>query len=558
VSDPKNDKTIISSTAQVTRIGSEVAAAPVTAPPSIPDVVIESELGRGGMGVVYKGRQGYINRPVAVKLLLHAGGAEGNEYVKRFQREATLLAGLNHPHIVACYQAGVTTDNNCYLVMEYLDGPNLLQYVKANGPLSETQALVIVKAIASALEYAGSKGIIHRDVKSENILLAPSDSGGSFPFTAKLVDLGLARPVKASGDMSLTRQGMLLGTPATMAPEQFDDPDGVDHRADIYGLGCAFYQSVTGNPAYAGNSLAQIVADKVGGDIPDPRKTNKEISQTTSTIIAWMLARKREERPQTYGDLIARVERVLRGEREASTGSAKPLVFGLVAVAVVAVIAMVFFAGPSGPATKSPEAVVATAPTPPVETPVAQTPVAVSNKPVTFGVPTRLFGETIETSLEAWKTVPGWVHSDEGDWLVGNNSKNTGRISRPIPASPWRVLGTINVPGGGLEPFREAGLRIELVDASAIAVVIKNLGATRLLTVATVASDGTSSILENLNLAAKNENSFELTCQGGSLSIVVNEVVVNPIRIKSEPSDLALTVTKGTVLVSALTLATAR
>jgi serine/threonine protein kinase len=336
VSDARSERTRIIS-GEPTAMGHDAPPPSPTAPPAIPDVVIEAELGRGGMGVVYKGRQGYINRPVAVKLLLHSGGADGGEYVRRFQREATLLAGLNHPHIVACYQAGVTADNHCYLVMEYLDGPNLWQHVQKHGPLAEGDALGVVRAIAAALEYARGKGIIHRDVKAENILLAPSGEGGSFPYIAKLVDLGLARPVKPAGDMSLTRQGLLLGTPATMAPEQFDDPEGIDHRADIYGLGCALFQSVTGQPAYAGNSLAQIVADKVSGDIPDPRKTRSGLSRGTSDIVAWMLAKRREERPQSYADLIARVEQVLAGGGAAAKRPPLPLLIGVAGAVALAI-----------------------------------------------------------------------------------------------------------------------------------------------------------------------------------------------------------------------------
>lgn len=554
MSNPKSDRTLVINS-QVTQIGHDAPVA--AAPPIIPDVVIESELGRGGMGVVYKGRQGYINRPVAVKLLLHAGGAADGEYVKRFQREATLLAGLNHPHIVACYQAGVTADRHCYLVMEYLDGPNLWQYVRKHGPLAEADALGVVKAIAAALEYANSKGVIHRDVKAENILLAPSGGGGSFPYIAKLVDLGLARPVQPAGDMSLTRQGMLLGTPATMAPEQFDDPESVDHRADIYGLGCALYQSVTGKPAFAGNSLAQIVADKVNGDIPDPRKSRGGLSPGTSEIVAWMLAKKREERPQTYAELIARVERVITGGVEPRKRSLAPLLIGLVAVLALVVAAVARFTGgvSTAPAPSPLPPVVEPAPVA-AAPPVSVQPPSTLPKPVSFAAPQALYGADLRTALDGWTTVPGWGLADDSLDLIGH-SDSTARITRPIEKSPWRIAGMITIPTGR-GPFREAGLRIELGDGSALAVTIKDLGTKRYAALTVIASDGMADQRELKLLPDGEVWPIELTCQGGNFRAMVADVTFNPLRLTAESAALSLTVTKGAVGIRGLTLAAAQ
>src|SRR5688572_30424987 len=200
--------------------------------PTIPEVELQAEIGRGGMGVVYRGRQTYLDRHVAVKLLLVDRAAADDEYVRRFQREAKILAGLSHPHIVACYSAGITSDRHPYLVMEFIDGPNLKNWIAEHGPLKPLQALRVVRELAQALGHAHQSGIIHRDVKPENVLLAKREGDTSdFPFQAKLVDLGLARPQGTGSDMNLTGTGQVMGTPTTMAPEQFDDPEGVDFRA---------------------------------------------------------------------------------------------------------------------------------------------------------------------------------------------------------------------------------------------------------------------------------------------------------------------------------------
>ncbi|MBK8979989.1 MAG: serine/threonine protein kinase [Planctomycetes bacterium] len=274
--------------------------------PEIPDVTLHAEIARGGMGVVYRGRQDFLDRDVAVKVL--AAHLRGESFAARFRREAKILAGIKHPNIVACHAAGTTSAGSSYLVMEFVDGPNLKSWIAEHGALEVPAALRLARQLASALSHAAEQGVVHRDVKPENVLLeAPTSTSIdlTFPFVPKLVDLGLARMVHETGDRALTLPGAVMGTPATMAPEQFDDPDGVDHRADIYGLGCVLYQMLTGVLPFASAQLTDLVVAKRSSDAHDPCARRTDLPAAVGRLVAAMLASDREARPATYRELIA-------------------------------------------------------------------------------------------------------------------------------------------------------------------------------------------------------------------------------------------------------------
>lgn len=199
----------------------------------LPQYRIESLLGHGGMGAVYKGWQVALGRPVAIKLL-PAEFADEPNFLARFQREARTLAQLQHPGIVAVYDFGQTAEGQLYFVMEFIDGIDLQQILRGPG-LATDQALEAVVQICDALQYAHRQGVIHRDIKPANILFTRDGR-------AKLADFGLARPAfdETSG---ITRSDAVMGTPAYMAPEQMDGR--VDQRADIYALGVTLYEMLT-------------------------------------------------------------------------------------------------------------------------------------------------------------------------------------------------------------------------------------------------------------------------------------------------------------------------
>ncbi len=202
-----------------------------------PQLEVLECLGRGGMGVVYKARQPRLDRFVALKILAREKEKDPR-FAERFTREAQALARLNHPNIVTVYDFG-EADGLYYLLMEYVDGMNLRQLLQ-NRSMAPEEALAIVPAICDALQYAHQQGIVHRDVKPENILL---DKQGR----VKIADFGIAKLLSAAGQMeSLTGEQQVVGTPHYMAPEQVETPGVVDHRADIYSLGVVFYEMLTG------------------------------------------------------------------------------------------------------------------------------------------------------------------------------------------------------------------------------------------------------------------------------------------------------------------------
>ncbi|MEM7261067.1 MAG: protein kinase [Planctomycetota bacterium] len=291
--------------------------------PEIPEISLTEPIGRGGMGVVYRGRQEYLGRDVAVKLLIV--DPNDRDYAARFQREAKILAGLSHPNIVSCYSAGITDDDKPYIVMEYIDGPNLRQWVDKCGAVTPNLGLRIIADIALALQHGYRSKIIHRDVKPENVLLARKVSapvGTPFPYEVKLADLGLARSVlRDETMMNLTSSREVLGTPPLMAPEQFEDSSSIDHRCDIYALGCVLFHLLTGQFAYTGRSYAAIIAKKQEPRGPDPRNLNPDIPAPVADLVSELLSRDAEDRPQTYEVLIRRLEQLIT---QLETGIATP------------------------------------------------------------------------------------------------------------------------------------------------------------------------------------------------------------------------------------------
>lgn len=222
--------------------GSPEPAAPAHTPSPhdlaayFPSLNIIELTGRGGMGWVYKAHQTALDRVVALKLLPPDVAADP-AFAERFQREARALARLNHPNIVAVYDFG-QAGPYFYLVMEFVDGANLRQLERTRR-LSPEEAFSLVPKLCDALQYAHEEGVVHRDVKPENILI---DTRGRL----KIVDFGIAKLVGGKDDLALTGTWHAVGTPSYMAPEQFESPGTVDHRADIYALGVVFYEMLTG------------------------------------------------------------------------------------------------------------------------------------------------------------------------------------------------------------------------------------------------------------------------------------------------------------------------
>ena len=212
---------------------------------------IDRELGRGGMAVVYLARDRKHDRPVAIKILrpeIVAGKA-----AQRFLREIRIQARLQHPHILPLLDSGTTDEASPrpFYVMPYVDGETLRQRLTREGPLPVAEALRLVRESGEALHYAHGEGLIHRDVKPENVLLSQGH--------ALVADFGIARAADVAADDRLTRPGLSMGTPTYMSPEQAQGESGVDARADQYSLACVLYELLAGQPPFTGAERARGV-----------------------------------------------------------------------------------------------------------------------------------------------------------------------------------------------------------------------------------------------------------------------------------------------------------
>jgi tetratricopeptide (TPR) repeat protein len=254
---------------------------------------LEQELGRGGMGVVYKATDTQLDRPVALKFL--GSLVDGNEeYKLRFVREARSAAKVQHPNIVSIYDIG-SDEGKAYIAMEFVDGPNLHRYLQSKGRLETREALSIMVQAASALEAVHEAGIIHRDIKPDNILMA---KGG----LVKVMDFGLAR-----GDgMRLTASRVVMGTPCYMAPEQCRGEE-VDHRADIYALGLVLHELLTGQTVFAdGDVLKRQVTE-----VPHPPSRRvPSVPPEVDALVMKAIEKKASDRFQSAGEFIAAMRAV--------------------------------------------------------------------------------------------------------------------------------------------------------------------------------------------------------------------------------------------------------
>ncbi len=246
---------------------------------------LETELGRGGMGAVYRATDQVLGRSVAIKVLKEAGGEEVG---KRIRLEAQILARLLHENVVRLYDFG-GSDGVYFLVMEEVDGTSFSKRWR-HLPLSER--LRVIAQVARALDYAHRQGVIHRDVKPANVLMTSRDQ-------AKLSDFGLSTIAEAAKDDS----GTVRGTPHYMSPEQARGR-GLDHRTDLYSLGVMLYECATGSPPFTGQAMA-VIAQHISGTITPPRFKCPEISPPLEALILSLLAKNPEERPVS-GEAVAK------------------------------------------------------------------------------------------------------------------------------------------------------------------------------------------------------------------------------------------------------------
>ena len=270
---------------------------------------IVSELGRGGMGVVYKAHEESLNRYVAIKMLgEHL--EEDAEYVERFVREAQSAAALSHPNIVQIYSIS-EEDGHHYFVMEYVQGTSVQRMIQTKGKLPPADAARLILQAAAGLQDAHAQDVVHRDIKPANLMV--TDRG-----LVKIADFGLA--LMGAATTRLTATGMLMGTPGYLSPEQCLD-QSPDHRTDIYSLGVTFFEMVTGTMPFRADSPLALLKLIVEVEPPDIRELNPEVDDELRAIIAQMLAKDREDRYSSCTEVINDLQGWLEANGEPLQGA---------------------------------------------------------------------------------------------------------------------------------------------------------------------------------------------------------------------------------------------
>ena len=270
--------------------------------PMLGRYVIERELGKGAMGVVYQGRDPKINRVVAIKTMALAQEFDADELAdvkQRFFREAETAGRLNHPNIVTMYDAGDEHDL-AYIAMEFLKGRDLVPQCKPGALLPLPKVLSIIARVADALDYAHSQQVVHRDIKPANIMYEPESD------QVKVTDFGIARIT----DSSRTKTGMVLGTPSYMSPEQLAGVK-IDGRSDLYSLGVTLYQMCCGHLPFVGDSLAQLMYRIANDPVPDILAINPAIPPAVARVVNRAMSKDIAARYQRGGEMAADLRRCL-------------------------------------------------------------------------------------------------------------------------------------------------------------------------------------------------------------------------------------------------------
>ncbi|MEI7779967.1 MAG: Stk1 family PASTA domain-containing Ser/Thr kinase, partial [Actinomycetes bacterium] len=254
---------------------------------------IEARLARGGMATVYRATDLRLDRVVALKIM-HASLAEDPGFVARFEREARSAARLSHPHLVSVFDQG-TDGSLVYLVMEYVTGRTVRDVLREHGPLLPQRALAILDPVLEALAAAHRAGIVHRDVKPENVMI--SDEG-----TIKVTDFGLARAIATSS--STTTHGVLIGTVAYLSPEQVEG-GYADTRSDVYGAGILLFELLTGAVPFAGETPLSVAYQHVHGAVPAPSSLRANIVAEIDELVGVATARDPDERYADADDFLS-------------------------------------------------------------------------------------------------------------------------------------------------------------------------------------------------------------------------------------------------------------
>jgi serine/threonine-protein kinase len=262
---------------------------------------IVAELGKGGMGMVYRAEHTQLGRPAALKMLLPQLSSDAG-IVQRFFNEARAASAIDHPGIVQVYDFGTAPDGRAYIVMELLKGESLEQRLQ-RGPLSPVDGATILAQTAAALSAAHARGIVHRDLKPDNIFLVPNELVQS-GTQVKLLDFGIAKLADEQTAGVKTQTGAMMGTPAYMSPEQCMGKSDLDHRTDIYSVGCILFHVLCGRPPFTSDhGTGMLIAAHIRDAAPDPRSINPNIPPALVAIIERCLQKEPAARYQSAAEL---------------------------------------------------------------------------------------------------------------------------------------------------------------------------------------------------------------------------------------------------------------
>ena len=281
-----------------------------------PNNWVESQIGSGGMGMVYRAKQISMHRDVALKVL-RDNLSKDETYMKRFFYEVRLMAAMEHPNMVRVFEGGIDNDH-AFFSMEFIEGADLKKMLDAKHVFSEMEAIRIADQVASALSYAWKKDrMVHRDVKPANIMLLKDG-------TAKILDLGISKKFTNDEDVFITNSGVMVGSPSYMSPEQAMADEKIDFRADIYSLGVSIFQILTGRPPYSGKSAMEVVTQHFNASIPDIRSDRPDISRKFSHLVKRMMAKEPDDRFDSWDDFRNELEDVRKNLVEKQKNAQSP------------------------------------------------------------------------------------------------------------------------------------------------------------------------------------------------------------------------------------------
>jgi serine/threonine-protein kinase len=264
--------------------------------------LVESLIKHGGMGAVYRGKHVLMEKTVAIKVL-RPSLAVDDEVVARFSREAKAASRISHPHAVSVTDFGEDEDGVVFLVMEYLDGRTLKDIIRSESPLALDRIVEIVRQVAGALDAAHQQGVIHRDLKSDNIMLSQTNGGD----WAKVLDFGIAKITQPHGkpDPDITAANLVVGTPQYMSPEQCAQSGPLDARSDIYSFGIILYEMLAGRVPFTGDSPTVIMMQQVQDPPPSVLEARPDLPGAVADVVKRALAKQPTDRFQSAGEFSA-------------------------------------------------------------------------------------------------------------------------------------------------------------------------------------------------------------------------------------------------------------